>query len=1093
MPSGAIQVTITGVAIHGTETFVPIKVNGANFGSGFFNGVYSSDGSDIFVSSISGVVWAHDLIHFNKTNQELEMYVKVPSVTSGTAITFLVQYGYGTSVDNNSDTYDNVFGGTHNFGTMMHFQNDLTDSTKHGNTFSWYGVGSATYESDNGTFGNGLILTGSSKRPRRTSPLTLPSNFLNDRLSIGVKTKITNRGGTAYSLFNGNGRGWNIFFPYGGDRRPQFILGEDDHTGSPPIMNVRCNTNLSLNQPYELIFTVTDPTDASTADIYISGVKQATTTIHDNFSSTLQNGNEFNIASQYDPMDGNLDELWMTDYDVSDDIARTLFEAGLSGNLTITAAAPVAPTTLYPTITVHPQSASKQTGEYHTFTVRADDALYYQWQLDGANIYGETDSDLFLSYIDSEDAGVYRCAVSNEYGTVYSNNATLTVDGAGDPNASGRYGGSLYGISGYIDPTYVTSGMVNIPVPIGEEGLPTAFWDHVYRADAHDLVVTSVSGVPYEREIVVWDPTNKKLRMWVKFPELDKDNNTYFILQYGSTQLNIPNSSQTWTHNYTGDFNHVAVYHFSNGEMITTYASEGIARLEESVNGNDLIPRYSHQHPVPDHEFSSYKVLGSGRIDGGAVRVNPLMAGDIPLSYYGAAHTSTLQFGSGLTNGTNYSDPAITVRTWLYATEAANPDWSDQCVARKGTNIVNGEWDFGFLGDNLGFYMFDSRSNSGLYRYIYAESIGSMTGDAQTWKHFAGTYDGSANYSGINIYENGDAVGAVNKGDAGLDGGVYSGMLKTAQPLEVGRRKINNYFISSYSYMTRKNLDELFIMKGEMQPQEIKTQYNLENYFNTSDVQNFNDEFEFTSDPYVPPAETDPPTFLVGLSDQIADEGDTVTFQVTVDGTAPFVYRWSKNGVSVGGDSYKYVITGVDADDTGEYAVSVSNAYGTAISYATLTVVEEGELPEDEDPDPVPSGTPPDPSGLLPSGSAVTLTASGYIFINKSFTGTKASEASGIYRLNIGNLFYEQTKNDYFLFGNLRTSGVSYYLYLSGLNTELYDNLRLSLDNVTWGSNVYFSAEPDDIKRIYLKYTAGDNPDLGYGTMLIGAGVVNYE
>jgi hypothetical protein len=64
------------------------------------------------------------------------------------------------------------------------------------------------------------------------------------------------------------------------------------------------------------------------------------------------------------------------------------------------------------------------------FEVKADGIppLYYQWQKDGADIIGATDSVLTIPQVQPEDAGEYRCIATNEYGADTSNAALLKVE-----------------------------------------------------------------------------------------------------------------------------------------------------------------------------------------------------------------------------------------------------------------------------------------------------------------------------------------------------------------------------------------------------------------------------------------------------------------------------------------------------------------------------------------------------------------------------------------------------------------------------------------------------------------------------------------
>ena len=68
--------------------------------------------------------------------------------------------------------------------------------------------------------------------------------------------------------------------------------------------------------------------------------------------------------------------------------------------------------------------------------------------------------------------------------------------------------------------------------------------------------------------------------------------------------------------------------------------------------------------------------------------------------------------------------------------------------------------------------------------------------------------------------------------------------------------------------------------------------------------------------------------------------GQSVTFSVTVDGTAPFSYQWYKDGTSLAGATGATCsISSVQATDAGNYYAVVANSAGSVTSdYATLIV-----------------------------------------------------------------------------------------------------------------------------------------------------------
>ena len=89
----------------------------------------------------------------------------------------------------------------------------------------------------------------------------------------------------------------------------------------------------------------------------------------------------------------------------------------------------VAPETS-PTITLQPQGRSVIVGQTATFTLTATGTapIAYQWRKNGADIAGATNSSYTTPATTLADSGArFSCVVSNAYGRVTSNTATLTV------------------------------------------------------------------------------------------------------------------------------------------------------------------------------------------------------------------------------------------------------------------------------------------------------------------------------------------------------------------------------------------------------------------------------------------------------------------------------------------------------------------------------------------------------------------------------------------------------------------------------------------------------------------------------------------
>jgi len=83
-----------------------------------------------------------------------------------------------------------------------------------------------------------------------------------------------------------------------------------------------------------------------------------------------------------------------------------------------------------------------------------------------------------------------------------------------------------------------------------------------------------------------------------------------------------------------------------------------------------------------------------------------------------------------------------------------------------------------------------------------------------------------------------------------------------------------------------------------------------------------------------------PPTIIVQPADQIAAVGGNATFNVTAIGSMPLSYQWNFNGTNiVGATNSSLMLTDVQLSQAGNYAVTVTNVFGSALcSNAVLTV-----------------------------------------------------------------------------------------------------------------------------------------------------------
>lgn len=94
-----------------------------------------------------------------------------------------------------------------------------------------------------------------------------------------------------------------------------------------------------------------------------------------------------------------------------------------------------------------------------------------------------------------------------------------------------------------------------------------------------------------------------------------------------------------------------------------------------------------------------------------------------------------------------------------------------------------------------------------------------------------------------------------------------------------------------------------------------------------------------TSAPVVLTVIAGPPVISKAPADATRYPGGTVSFQVAAGGSLPISYQWFHAGSAIAGATNKSVtIPNLIASDAGDYAVAVTNPYGSVTNHATLTL-----------------------------------------------------------------------------------------------------------------------------------------------------------
>ncbi|KPK76403.1 MAG: hypothetical protein AMJ79_06705, partial [Phycisphaerae bacterium SM23_30] len=103
--SGQLKITIDYNKVTGALTDHPVLVTGDNIPDNFWNYV-KSDGSDIWAQGVVGsemTVWESEVVFIDVANKKLELWVKVPSLSSVADTVFYINYG-DTALDVTADT-----------------------------------------------------------------------------------------------------------------------------------------------------------------------------------------------------------------------------------------------------------------------------------------------------------------------------------------------------------------------------------------------------------------------------------------------------------------------------------------------------------------------------------------------------------------------------------------------------------------------------------------------------------------------------------------------------------------------------------------------------------------------------------------------------------------------------------------------------------------------------------------------------------------------------------------------------------------------------------------------------------------------------
>jgi len=259
-------------------------------------------------------------------------------------------------------------------------------------------------------------------------------------------------------------------------------------------------------------------------------------------------------------------------------------------------------------------------------------------------------------------------------------------------------------------------------------------------------------------------------------------------------------------------------------------------------------------------------------------------------------------------------------------------------------------YEFGLVNGSLFFHMSDSIASGGVDWFSSGPDL----------------RDGNLHHVAVTVVRNSTVGGHLYIDGAQVlefDPTFAPGDLTTTQPFRIG-----NHAGSYYSYF-KGRIDEVSLYSRALSLSEIQAIYNAGSGGKCA----------------IPT----PPAIVTQPSNQTVDMGGTAAFSVAATGTLPLSYQWLFNGANIGGaTNAALTLINVQSSQAGNYAVLLTNFYGSILSSnAVLTVLVPG-MPDSFDP------------GANSGVYGMAVQADGKVLVGGNFTTLGGQSRPHIVRLN---------------------------------------------------------------------------------------------
>jgi uncharacterized repeat protein (TIGR01451 family) len=649
----------------------------------------------------------------------------------------------------------------------------------------------------------------------------------------------------------------------------------------------------------------------------------------------------------------------------------------------------VVPANMPPVILAQPTDQTVIVGGTATFTVVADGTppLGYQWNFNGTNIVGATNTPLTLSNVQFSQAGSYAVLVTNVFGSVLSSNAVLTVNLppavpaiTGFSPIAGSAGTSvtIFGTNfspvasnnivyfGAVQAGVVSASVTNlvVPVPVGATYAPitetvnglvafanTAF-EPTFPGDGSDIGPSSFAprvdmacgSGPYLTSIADLDGDGKPDLVAVNYYDgnisLFRNISTNGTLSF-APRVDLPSFGGAPLGFAVADVD-------GDGklDLVVSDSSNNRVLVYRNISTVGTLTTNSFAAPVAFSAGNSPAAVRVRDLDGdGKPDIVCVNSGDNTLSILrnigtaGSLTTNSFAAQVVLATGPNPSDLVIADLDGDGKPDLVQVNYTPSFFSVFRNTSVPGGIDTNSFAARVDFAT-SGEGNSIIVGDVDGDGkpdvvVGLASGSAiSVYRNLAspGTLDTNSFAAEVDFpapgWVRGVAMGDLN-GDGKLDislVGEEGNFMSVYQNVSTPGSFTNTSLASRVDYGAGWNPHGVAIgdLDGDGRPDIIfGNQYD-------STISIYRNVMPFGSAPII----TAQPT------NQTVVVGGTTNFSVTASGTPPLSYQWNFNGTNiVGATNTTLTLINVQVRQAGNYAVLVTNVYGSATSIvATLSV-----------------------------------------------------------------------------------------------------------------------------------------------------------